>query len=85
MQLKWLVWEKFSYFFLICFLKVQLYLCIYLSQVVCLNFARTLGRAVVVEWFKGNSDVTDSHFPSSASAIELCDFFHGNYYSIDRY
>ena len=27
-------------------------------QGVCLNFARTLGRAVVVEWFKGNSDVT---------------------------
>ena len=22
----------------------------------------------------------DSHFASSASAIELCDFFHGNYY-----
>ena len=28
---------------------------------------------------------TDSHFASSASAIELCDFFHGNYYSIDQY
>ena len=28
---------------------------------------------------------TDSHFASSASAIELCDFFHGSYYSIDRY
>ena len=27
-------------------------------QGVCLNFARTLGRAVVVEWFKGNSDAT---------------------------
>ena len=27
-------------------------------QGVCLNFARTLGRAVVVEWFKGNSNVT---------------------------
>ena len=27
-------------------------------QGVCLNFARTLGCAVVVEWFKGNSDVT---------------------------
>ena len=27
-------------------------------QGVCLNFARILGRAVVVEWFKGNSDVT---------------------------
>ena len=27
-------------------------------QGVCLNFARTLGRTVVVEWFKGNSDVT---------------------------
>ena len=26
----------------------------------CLNFARTLGRAVVVEWFKGNSDVTQA-------------------------
>ena len=49
---------KVFLFFLICFLKVQLYLCIYLFQGVCLNFARTLGRAVVVEWFKGNSDVT---------------------------
>ena len=28
-------------------------------QGVCLNFARTLGR-VVVEWFKGNSDVTQA-------------------------
>ena len=24
---------------------------------------------------------TDSHFPNWASAIELCDFFHGNCYS----
>ena len=24
---------------------------------------------------------TDSHFANLASAIELCDFFHGNYYS----
>ena len=24
---------------------------------------------------------TDSHFANSASVIELCDFFHGNYYS----
>ena len=24
---------------------------------------------------------TDSHFANSASAIELCDFCHGNYYS----
>ena len=75
-QLKWLFWEKFFYFFnlfsqsatLPVYLFVSLFVILHflsyyfstlnIFQGVCLNFARTLGRAVVVEWFKGNSDVT---------------------------
>ena len=41
-------------------------------QGVCLNFARTLGRAVVVEWFKGNSDVTRAVYFGKQSLSQLC-------------
>ena len=76
MQLKWLFWEKFFYFFNLFFQSATLPVYLFVSlfvilhflsyyfsalnifQGVYLNFARTLGRAVVVEWFKGNSDVT---------------------------